>query len=146
MKWKGFFIIFKGLSVKWMRHFFLEDEMVKIWPKKLFFVSFCEFFCLCPLTPYELHPRFCQMKDFIKIYIFGKFHQCSISGCEIKNFQSFLYWFRIHEIAPFWVFWLLFPHLLFNPDEILTRGNSIKQTHCLKNPSKFWKFDSNGTH
>ena len=84
-------------------------------------------------------PRFWQMKDLTNIYICGKFHQYSIWGCDIKNFQSFLYWFSIHEMAPFWDFWLLFPRLLFNLDEILTRGSSIRQTHCLKNPSKFWK-------
>ena len=36
-------------------------------------------------------------------------------------------------------FWLLFPQKLFDLAEILTRGSPIMQTHCLKNPSKFWK-------
>ena len=35
-------------------------------------------------------PKFCQMKDLIKICICGKFHQYSICSCEIKEFQSFL--------------------------------------------------------
>ena len=53
-----------------------------------------------------LHPmrhtlRLCWMKDLIKIYICGTFHQYSIFVCEIKNFQIFLYWFSIHEVAPF---------------------------------------------
>ena len=26
----------------------------------------------------------------------------TLYGCEIKNFQSLLYWFSIHEIVPFW--------------------------------------------
>ena len=36
-------------------------------------------------------------------------------------------------------FWLLFPQKLFDLAEILTRVSPIMQTHCLKNPSKFWK-------
>ena len=39
-------------------------------------------------TPSYLHNR-------------GKFHQYSICGCQVKNFQSFSYRFSIHEIAPF---------------------------------------------
>ena len=109
------------------------------WPKfgqKTDFLShFGSFFCLRSMN---YTPRFCQMKDLINTYICGKFHQYSICGWEIKNFQSFLYWFSIHEMASFWVFWLLFPQLLFNLDEILIRGSPIRQTHCLKNPSKFW--------
>ena len=42
-----------------------------------------------------------EVFSFIKIYICGKFHQYSICGCEVKDFQGFLYWFSIHEMAPF---------------------------------------------
>ena len=61
------------------------------------------------LYPVSYAPRFCQMKDLIKVYICGKFHQYSTCGCEIKNFESFSYWFSIHEMAPFGGFWALTP-------------------------------------
>ena len=113
--------------------------MVKIGPKSWFFVHFESFFVYALLHPMSYAPRFCQMKDLIKIYICGKFHQYSICGCEVKNFQSFSYWFSIYEMVPSWGFWALLPQILFNLAEILTRGIlPIRQTQCLKNPSKFW--------
>ena len=74
--------------------------MVKIesknWILKVFHLSL--------LTPYEYTPKPCEMKDPIMILIRAKFHQYSIFGCEVKNFQSFLYWFSIHEMGHFWCF------------------------------------------
>ena len=82
----------KGLSVEQMTQIFLEGKIVKVWPKNLFFVSFCKFFFLYALLhPMNYNRRFCQMKGLNKIYICGKFHQYSLCGSEIKNFQSFLY-------------------------------------------------------
>ena len=85
-----------------MLRFLLKyQEMVKIgW----FFYSFASL-----LTPDELRPKILTMEDVIKIYICGKFHQYGICGCEVKNFQSFSYYFSIHEMAPFWWFWALLP-------------------------------------
>ena len=37
----------------------------------------------------------------MKIYNRGKFHQYSLCGCQVKNFQSFAYRFSIHEKALF---------------------------------------------
>ena len=67
------------------------------------------FFVYTFLHPMSYAQRFCQMKDFIKIYICGKSHQYSICGCEVKNFQSFSYWFSIDELALFRGFWALTP-------------------------------------
>ena len=48
------------------------------------------FFTLSYTLSMNYAPKFCEMKDLIKICICGKFHQYSICGCEIKKFQSFL--------------------------------------------------------
>ena len=50
-------MILKGLPVEQMTQIFLEGKIVKIWPKNFFFVSFCKFFPVCPLTPHELQPK-----------------------------------------------------------------------------------------
>ena len=104
-----------------------------------FLAQLGSFFVYALLHPMINAPKFRQMKGLIKIYTFGKFHQHSICGCEGKNFQSFSYWFSIHEMTPFGVFWPLLLQKLFVLVEILTRGSlPIRQTQCLKNPSKFW--------
>ena len=41
------------------------------------------------------------MKGLIKIHNRGKFYQYSIFGCQVMNFQNFLYQFSIHEMALF---------------------------------------------
>ena len=69
------------------------------WAKKLIFWLNLRVFLF---TPYEIHSKILPIKSLIKIYICVKFHQYSICGCEIKNFQSILYWFSINELAPFW--------------------------------------------
>ena len=38
----------------------------------------------------------------------------------------------------FGFFWLLFPQILLDLAEILSRSSPIRQMHCFKNPSKFW--------
>ena len=82
--------------------------MVKIGPKSWFFGSFWEYFLFMPsYTLWVYAPRFSQIKGLIKIYICCKFHQYSICGCEVKNFQYFSYWFSIHEMVLFWRFWAL---------------------------------------
>ena len=129
-----------------MRHFFFEEEMVKIWPKKLFFVSFCEVFFMPSYTLWITLQDFAKWKTLLR-YIF------LVSSVSIAYVVVKLKCFKVSCIDSASMKWLLFgffgsysPNYLFDPDEILTRGNSIRQTHCLKNSSKFWKFDSNGTH
>ena len=107
--------------------------MAKIWPKNWFFVSFWKVFFVYALwiTP----------QDFVKwkTLLIHIFVVSSISiAYVVGKLKIFLYWFSIHAMASFWVFWLLFPQLLFNSDEVLIRGSPIRKTHCLKNPSKFW--------
>ena len=98
--------------------------MVKIGAKNGFLAHFVSFnFVYAPLHPMSYAPRFCQMKDVIKIYIYGKFHQYSICGCKVKNFQSFSHRLSLHEMVPFGVFFgPLLPQILFNFAEILTKG------------------------
>ena len=69
-------------------------------------------------------PKFCQIQDLIKIYIWSKFYQYSIWSCEMKDFKWFLYWFSIHEMSPFLRFFApLLPQILFDLAETLTIGN-----------------------
>ena len=57
------------------------------------------------------------------------FHQYSICGCEVKNFQSFLYYLSSNEMVPFKGFWAFLPQILFDFAEILSRGSVlIRQT------------------
>ena len=120
--------------------------MVEIGSKNWFFGSFWEGFCLRPLTPYELRPRFCQMKGRIKKHICGKFHQYSICRCKVKNFQSFLYWFSIHEMTPFWVFlgsyFLKYCSILlkFWPEFVSNKKNSASK--ILQNFAFWLKWDT----
>ena len=76
--------------------------MVEIGSKNWFSAYFESFLIHDLLHPSSYAQRFWQMKDFSKIYICGKFHWYSICGCEVKSFQSFSYWFSIHEMVYFW--------------------------------------------
>ena len=44
---------------------------------------------------------FCQMKGLMKIHNCGKFHLYSICGCQVINFQFFLWQYSIHELGHF---------------------------------------------
>ena len=56
----------------------------------------------------------------------GKFHQYSICGFQVENFQSFSYQFSIHEMALFGFFWKpLLPQILSDFAEMFTKW-SIK--------------------
>ena len=48
-----------------------------------------------------LAPRVFSVYTLMKIHNRGKFDQCSICNCLVKNLQSFAYRFSIHEIALF---------------------------------------------
>ena len=110
--------------------------MAKIWPKNWFFVSFWKVFFVYALwiTPQD----FVKWKTLlIHIFVVSSISIAYVVG-KLKIFKvscidsAFMNW------PLFGIFWLLFPQLLFNLDEILLRGSPIRQTHCLKNPSKFW--------
>ena len=101
------------------------EKWLKLGQKTYILVYFEMFLVYFLLLPKSYAPRFCQIKDLIKIHVPGKFHQYSICGCEVKIFQSFSYVFSIDEIAPFWGgqdFSHLFPEIMFNLAKILTRG------------------------
>ena len=65
----------------------------------------------------------------------GKFRHYSICGCEVKDFwidSASMKWPFLGFFGP------LLSQILLNLAGILTRGKSpIRQTQCLKNPSKF---------
>ena len=83
---------------------FIEVLSLKLGKKTDLFGSFLEVFVYSLWHPMNYAPRFWQMKNLIKIRISDKFHQYSICGCEVKNFQSFLYWFSVHKMIPFGMF------------------------------------------
>ena len=66
-----------------------------------FLAHFESFFVYNLVDPMRSTPRVYQMNAVIKIYICGKFHHYSICGCDIKNFQSVLCWFSVHEMSHF---------------------------------------------
>ena len=68
--------------------------------KNWFSGSFLEFFHYALLRPSSYAPIFCQIKGLMVIHNCGKFHQYSISGSQVINFQMFLWRCSIHEIAP----------------------------------------------
>ena len=57
--------------------------------KKIFSGSFQEIFHLHPFTLYDSPPIFFQIVGHMKIHNRGKFHEYSISGCQVIDFQFF---------------------------------------------------------
>ena len=58
--------------------------------QKTYFLALLQsFFFYTFLRPMSNAPIFCQMKDLMKIHNRGKFHQHSICGCQVSNFQMF---------------------------------------------------------
>ena len=82
--------------------------MFKIGPK--IFVSFCEFFFYALLHLMDYAPRFCQMKDLIKIYICGKFCYHSICVCEVEDFWIDSASIKWPVLRVFWA--LAFPNIV----------------------------------
>ena len=97
------------------------------------------FFVYALFHPMSYPPKFCQMKDLIKIHICGKIYQYSICCCEIKIFQSLSYCFKINEMAPFGI--VLGPYspkycsifLKFSPEVASNKINTVWKIY-LKNP------------
>ena len=84
-------------------------------------------FLFMPSYTLSYAPRFCQMKDLIKIYICGKFHHYSICGCDVKDF-----WIDAASMnwPLFRVFWALtFPNILkllaFWQEVVSNKTNSV---------------------
>ena len=55
----------------------------------------------CAVLFLSYSPSSCQKKAVTKIHNPGKLHQYNIYGCEVVNFQMFLYWCSFHEMALF---------------------------------------------
>ena len=93
----------QGWQARWCIRNATVFWSIKKWSKldqKIDFLADVEsLFVYILVHPMRYTPRFCQMKELVPFI-----HQYSICGCEMKNFQSFLYWFSIHEIAHFWDF------------------------------------------
>ena len=89
------------------------------------------------------------LKGLMKKHVCGKFHQYSICGCRVKNFQSFAYQLSIHEMAVLGVFLGPYssrygPILLKFSTELLFREIISVFIQCLNNPSKMWMFTEIG--
>ena len=116
--------------------------------QKVYFLAHLEsFFVYTLLHSMSQATKSCQMKDLIKIYICGKFHQYSICGCEGKSFQNFSYWFSIHKMAPFFEFWALTPpNIVRSCWNFEQRKFSNKTKTVFEKSFKILNFGPNGTH
>ena len=94
---------------------------------------FVSFFVYALLHLMSCAPKFCQMKELVKIYTCDRFHHYTICGCEAKYFwidSAFMKW------PLFRFFWpLTFPNIV---QSCWHFDQTIKQTQCLKILSKFW--------
>ena len=62
-------------------------------------------FSITPSYALSVTPQFLnQIKNFMEMYNCGKFSLYSISGCKVKKFEMFSWWWSIHEMAHFWAF------------------------------------------
>ena len=75
-------------------------KFIKMKPKN-FRAHFRRFFVYALLRPMSHTSIFLQIEGVRKIHNRGKFHEYSICGCQVINFQSFSCWFSIHEMALF---------------------------------------------
>ena len=127
--WGGTFVIQVSFTSNWKYHFrlllggFLDviwqvmeckavhqvfDTLYSILKKRSklsqktdFLAHFERFFNYTLLRPPSYVPIFCQIKDLMVIHARNKFHQYSIPGSQVMNFQMFLWQCSIHEIASF---------------------------------------------
>ena len=127
-------------------------EMVEIGLQTDILAHFESFFVYAFLQPMSYTPRFFQVKDIIKIYICGKFHQYSICGCGVKKFQifrnnsAFLFGFW-GLMKPFWSFLDSYSPkycsilLKFWPEVASNKRNTV-----FEKSFKILDFGSNETH
>ena len=84
---------------------------LKKWLKlslKTYFSGHFERFFVYTLM-YPITAKFFTYKDLIEVRNCGKLRQYSICGCQVINFQGFLFQFSIHELSLFVLFWTLTP-------------------------------------
>ena len=115
----------------------------KLCQKTDFLGHFVSFFMYALFHPMNYTPGFCQMKDLFNIYIYISVISFISIGYAVVKLKIFKVSWLIQHLwnGPFLgIFWLLFPQILFDLAEILNRVSPIRQTHCLKNPSKLWNW------
>ena len=81
--------------------YFILKKHLKLSKKNNFLAYFERFLVYAFLCPVSCTPIFCQIKCLMEVHNYGKFHQCSICGCQVINFQMFSWQCSIHEMAPF---------------------------------------------
>ena len=107
------------------------------------FLAHFNSFLLLPTCNLWVMPQdFAKWKTFLRYISAVSFIRIAFVVLKLKIFLSFLYWFSVHEMAPFlkcgWAR-ALAPQTFFDLAEILNRDSlPTRQTQCLKNPSKFW--------
>ena len=84
--------------------YFIVKKYLKLSQKTNYLAHFERFSNCAPLYLLSYAPIFCQIKGHMVIHNRGKFHQHSICGSQVINFQMFSWQCSIHEMAPFWGF------------------------------------------
>ena len=105
---------------------FILKKHLNLSQKIDFLAHFERFLVYAFLRPASYTPIFCQIKCLLEVHNCGKFHLCSICGCQVINFQMFSWRCSIHEMGgggggggsgPF------LPQIWLQFAEISTRGS-----------------------
>ena len=81
--------------------YYIFKEHLKLSQKINFLAHFVRFLLYAFLRPVSYTLIFCQTKRLIEVHNRGNFHWCIICGCQVINFQMFLWQSSIHEMASF---------------------------------------------
>ena len=81
--------------------YFILKRNLKLSQKADFLAHFERFLVYAFLRPVSYTPIICPIKCLMEVHNCGKFHWCSICGCQVINFQMFSWQCSIHEMAPF---------------------------------------------
>ena len=113
--------------------YFILKKHLKLSQKNNFLAHFERFLVYAFLRPVRYTPVFCQIKCLMEVHNFGKFHKCSICGCQVINFQMFSWRCSIHEMAPFGGFLGPFSHkygyslLKFRPEVVSHKTKTVSE-------------------
>ena len=88
--------------------YFILKKPLKLSQKPDFLVHFERFLVYVFLRPMSYTSVFRQIKLLMEVHNCGKFHWCSICGCQAIDFQMFLWRCSIHEMVLFGDFLGLF--------------------------------------
>ena len=120
----------------------VQKKWSKFPPKNDFVAHFQRFCYYVLLHPMSYSQFFCQMKGLIKIHNRGKFHQYSICGYEVTNFQMVSQLQKVgFQTGSGWFFAHNSPQMRPNFLEIWTsnvvQGNTSHMLRFLIQSSKF---------